>query len=304
MSDAVVSSGDMKRAVVIEVALNGATPKSSNPHVPRRPDEIAHDALACIDAGASIAHNHNDEGLWTADGTHSAAPYAEAWRPILARHPGVLLYPTMASGGPGIAIEARWRHNAELARLGLCRVGLVDPGSVSLGFLGEDGLPLPLDLVYVNTHRDARHMLLQCAELGLAPSISIFDPSFLRVALAFAAAGRMPAGALLKLYFGGSLAFGLPPTRASLDAYLEMLEGSGLPWSVAVLGGDVVGCGLAQLALSRGGHLRVGLEDYAGPRTPTNVELVAEAVALATRCGRRAASIEETHRILGVPGSS
>ena len=294
---------DVKTPVVIEAALNGATPKSVNPHVPRTPAEIARDAIECIDAGASIVHNHNDEGLWTADGTHAAAPYLEAWRPIVARHPGVLLYPTMASGGPGIAIEARWHHNAELALAGVCRVGLVDPGSVSLGFLGADGLPLPLDLVYVNTHRDAIHMFEQCAALGLAPSISIFDPSFLRVALAFAAAGRMPAGALVKLYFGGSLAFGLPPTRAGLEAYLDMLAGSGLPWSVAVLGGDVMACGLAQLALERGGHLRVGLEDYAGPRTPTNVELVAEAAELAIRCGRGVAGIEETHRLLGVPGS-
>jgi len=215
-----------------------------------------------------------------------------------------LLYPTMASGGPGISIASRWRHNAELAKAGLCRVGLVDPGSVSLGFLGADGLPLPLDLVYVNTHADALHMFSQCAELGLAPSISIFDPSFLRVALAFASAGRMPPGAMLKLYFGGSLLFGLPPTRAALDAYLDMLAGSGLAWSVAVLGGDVVECGLAQLALERGGHLRVGLEDYAGPRTPTNVELVEEAAALAARCGRAVASIAETHRLLGLPASN
>ncbi len=219
----------------------------------------------------------------------------------MARHPGVLLYPTMASGGAGIAIEARWRHNAELAHLGLCRVGLVDPGSVSFGFLGADGLPAPLDLVYINTHGDARHMFLQCEELGLAPSISIFDPSFLRVALAFAAAGRMPAGAMLKLYFGGMLEFGLRPTRAGLEAYLEMLADSGLHWSVAVLGGDVVGCGLAQIALELGGHLRVGLEDYAGPRTPSNVELVTEAAELAVRCGRSVASIAETNRLLGVP---
>lgn len=287
--------------VAIEVALNGATLKSANPHVPRSPAEIAADALACIDAGASIVHNHNEEGLWTSDGTHAAGPYIEAWRPVLARHPDVLLYPTMASGGPGISISARWGHNAELARAGVCGVGLVDPGSVSFGFLDADGLPRPLDLVYVNTHADALHMFSQCAELGLAPSISIFDPSFLRVALAFSNAGRMPPGAMVKLYFGGALLFGLPPTRASLDAYVDMLAGSGLAWSVAVLGGDVVRCGLAQLALDRGGHLRVGLEDYAGPRTPTNVELVEEAAALAARCGRKVATIAETRARLGVP---
>jgi hypothetical protein len=52
----------------------------------------------------------------------------------------------------------------------------------------------------------------------------------------------------------------LPPTRAALDAYLEMLDGASLPWAVAVIGGDVIASGLARLALERGGHLRVGLE--------------------------------------------
>ena len=45
--------------------------------------------------------------------------------------------------------------------------------------------------------------------------------------------------------------FGLPPTVRALEAYLEMLEGSGLPWSVAVIGGDIVACGLARAALER-----------------------------------------------------
>ena len=51
---------------------------------------------------------------------------------------------------------------------------------------------------------------------------------------------------MVKLYFGGELEFGLRPTVTALEAYLELLEPSGLPWSVAVLGGDVVGCGLAR----------------------------------------------------------
>ena len=105
---------------------------------------------------------------------------------------------------------------------------------------------------------------------------------------------------MIKLYFGDRLPFGLPPTEASLDAYLAMLEGSGLPWLVAVLGGDVIGCGLARLALERGGHLRVGLEDYAGERTPSNVELVEEAAALIERSGRRVATAREARALLGL----
>ena len=104
--------------------------------------------------------------------------------------------------------------------------------------------------------------------------------------------GRVPPGAIVKLYFGGALEFGLPPTTTALEAYLEMLEPSGLPWSVAVLGGDVVACGLAETAVRRGGHVRVGLEDFAGSSTPTNTELVDGAVALLADLGHRPA----THR--------
>jgi hypothetical protein len=59
--------------------------------------------------------------------------------------------------------------------------------------------------------------------------------------------------------------------------------------------------GLAQAALDRGGHLRVGLEDYAGTRTPRNVELVEQLAELITASGRTIATVEETHQILGIP---
>jgi uncharacterized protein (DUF849 family) len=290
----------MSEPCIIEVALNGSQSKAVNPNVPRSPEEVTADALACIAAGATIVHNHTDDFLIAEGGRHDAKPYIEAWRPILAKHSEVLLYGTMASGGHGITIEDRWAHQEELVHAGVSRLGLVDPGSVSLGFLDESGLPIPIDLVYVNTFADARYMVERCAELGLAPSISIFDPSFLRVTLAFHEAGALPPGAIVKLYFGGAIPFGLPPTEASLDAYLAMLDGTGLPWLVAVLGGDVIGCGLAALALERGGHVRVGLEDYVGQRTPSNVELVEELASLIQQSGRTVATQTQTLQVLGI----
>ncbi|HZQ36370.1 MAG TPA: 3-keto-5-aminohexanoate cleavage protein [Dehalococcoidia bacterium] len=293
----------MAETVIIEAAINGGTPKSRNPQVPRSIDEIVADALACLAAGAAIVHNHNDEPV-IGTPVHNAGPYLAAYARIRERHPDAILYPTMGGGTLGgaarVPMAERYAHVDELARAGHLRMGLVDPGSVDLGGLDRDGLPAALDAVYVNTYADTRHMIARCAEHRLGPSVSIFEPGFLRLALAYHAKGALPHGALIKLYFsGGTPGFGLPPTVPSLDAYLAMLDGSGLPWSVAVLGGDVLGT-IAEEALRRGGHLRVGLEDYAGPRVPRNVELVQEAVALAHRLGLRPATIAEAAEILGL----
>lgn len=290
----------MANPVIIEAAINGGTPKSRNHNSPRTPSEIAEVGIACVRAGAAIVHNHNDEPVVGAtSGVHRPEPYIEAWRAILAEEPATLLYPTMASGGAYTTIEERYAHIPALAEAGVTRMGLVDPGTVNMGAADADGLPTG-NVIYVNTFADARHMFATCAKHSLSPSISIFEPGFLRVALAYHRAGKIPPGAIVKLYFGASN-WGLPPTPPSLDAYLAMLEGTGLEWSVALLGGDVLQTALARYALERGGHIRVGLEDYAGPATPNNVELVERAVELAGRVGRSVASPSEAALVLGVP---
>src|SRR5262245_48372900 len=79
--------------VIIEAAINGATSRERNPNVPITPEEIAADAVACLDAGASIIHLHNhDFMLWGAEGADS---YAEIARLLLAKRPDALWYPTL-----------------------------------------------------------------------------------------------------------------------------------------------------------------------------------------------------------------
>jgi uncharacterized protein (DUF849 family) len=143
--------------------------------------------------------------------------------------------------------------------------------------------------------------------------MAIFEPGWLRTARAWHDAGRLPKGAMVKLYFGGALgyltsvgqaggaAFGLPPTLAALDAYCELLDGCDLPWSVAVIGGDVFEGPMAKAALERGAHLHLGLEDYAGPDTPKNAELVAKGVELCDKVGRPVATAEQATEILDLP---
>ena len=292
--------------VILEVALNGMTTKEQNPNVPRTSSEIATDALQAIEAGAAIVHTHNAELLVPPE--QAAQLYLEAWQPVLEAYPEALFYPTL---GFGKSIEERVGHQAILAGQGALRIGLTDPGSVNLGGADEDGLPAPIDFVYVNSPKDIRYEFELCERYALGPSISIFEPGFLRAALAYARAGRMPRGALIKLYLGGEygymgsgrmgVSFGLPPSRRSIDVYLDLMEGCDLPWSVAVLGGDVMESGVARYALERGGHLRVGLEDFAGSRKPSNIQLVEDAVKLIAEVGRPLARPAEAPRILGLP---
>ena len=87
------------------------------------------------------------------------------------------------------------------------------------------------------------------------------------------------------------VSFGLAPTEHSLLAYLGLLEGTELPCSVSVWGGDLFETPIARLALERGGHLHVGLEEHFHPEhKPTNQEIVQQAVGLIQKVGRPVAS--------------
>jgi uncharacterized protein (DUF849 family) len=76
-----------------------------------------------------------------------------------------------------------------------------------------------------------------------------------------------------------------------------------VPWAVSLVGGDLCASEVAVLALERGGHLHVGLEFFAGDRTPTNVELVSEAVNLCQQVGRVVATPDQAANLLGLPTS-
>jgi uncharacterized protein (DUF849 family) len=115
---------------------------------------------------------------------------------------------------------------------------------------------------------------------------------------------------MVKLYFGGpyglfgkgpGVSFGLPPSENALRAYLDMLDGTSLPWSVSVWGGDLIETPVARLALELGGHLHVGLEEHSGARQPRNEELVRECVALAEEVGRPIADATRAATLLDLP---
>lgn len=289
--------------VIIEAALNGIHTKDRNPNIPVEPAEIADDAFRCLDAGAALLHAHNRD--YRLNGKPAAEQYLEAWRPVLEARPDTLWYPTLSRAE---TVHAALEHIDVLAGERVLRIGPVDPGSTNLGVPDTDDLPT--GGAYANSYADIRAGFELCARRRLGPSLAIYEPGFLRTVLAYHRAGRLPAGSMVKLYFGGEsgllaqrpgVTFGLPPTAKALDAYLEMLEGTDLPWSVSVWGGDLFDTPVARLALERGGHLHVGLEEFWGERLPSNEELVHEAAELAAKVGRPLATCAEAARTIALP---
>src|SRR4051812_47345979 len=290
--------GAMSKPLLIEVALTGVTNPRRNANVPATVEAHAEDALACIDAGASIIHTHAPHLVVGAE--EAAEQYATAFRPVVEKHPGAICYPTV---GFGDTFQDRYRHVELLDDMGVIRQGACDTGSVNLGGTGPDGLPPPSEFVYTNSFAKIAYEMQVCTARGLGPSISMFEPGFLQVVLAYARHDALPPGTLVKFYFagggylgGGDPLWGSPPILEALDLFLAMFADTPVEWAVAVLGASLLDTPIARAALERGGHLRVGLEDW--DDGPANTEQVEAAVALCKEAGRPVATIAETEQLL------
>jgi uncharacterized protein (DUF849 family) len=293
--------------LIIEAAINGSTPRTHNPHVPKTPEEVAAVAIECIDAGATVIHSHIEK--LSVLGRPAAEEYMAAYRAIVAARPDAILCPTAGAGG---TLKERWEHTEIIGGTGLIKMTVLDPGAVNICNSGENGLPGSFRATYAVSFEEIEYLIGIMDRYKLGPSIAIYDPSYLQTTLAYHKAGKLPPGAMVKIYFagdhnftdfkkGGFKFFSMNPTRKAFDAYVEMLEGSGLTWCVAVPGGDVTATGMARLAIEQGGHVRIGLEDHAGEKKPSNQALIQEVVAIAREVGRPIATSAQAAEIMGLP---
>jgi len=283
--------------VMIEAAINGNASKDLNPNIPYSPEEIANDAIATCQAGAALIHFHvrnPDTGAWVQDLPY----YSEVYKRTREKC-DPLLWPTFPFGDDPVR---RFQHFVDLAKDPGTKpdLGAGDMGSVNL--VSYDPITKNLgegNFVYQNSYDTIKHFLEGSNELGLRPTLQIFDASFLRAALVFLDKGVLTEPLLLKFYFGGpTLPFGLPPTLKSLEAYLDMLSDVRCNWFAATLGGDNLP--FVPQIVSLGGHVRIGLEDYqyATEGQLSNVQIVDRAVGMIEGMGHEVATPDETRALL------
>lgn len=276
--------------IIIEAAINGAVAKKTlNPNFAYSPQEIADDAIATCEAGAAIVHFHARDPKTGKFVFEHGELYTETYRLARAKSK-VMMW-------PGSDIMSLRKGDPDNPDLLFC-----DPGSVNLVSYDPATKRVRNETsVYRVTFETARHQLEKIKELGLRPTLNMFDPSYARATLLFLEQGLLSEPLMIKFYFGGpELLFGLPFSVKSLDAYLEMFKGVRLNWFAATLGGDNLPN--IPLIVSMGGHVRIGLEDhhYADQGMLTNPQIAERASTTIRTMGHQVATPDEARAMLEV----
>jgi 3-keto-5-aminohexanoate cleavage enzyme len=281
-----VAHSSLSDKVIINAAITGMVPtKKDNPNVPISSDEIVADAKRCWEAGASIIHVHARE----ADGTptHRGEIYRELFLRIRQACPGLMI--SGSSSG---------RRVSELEK----RAEVLEPetgfhpdfASLTLGSLNfRSGAS-------VNAPETIQGLARAMRERGIVPELEMFDFGMVDYAHHL-----IKEGVLDKPLYGnillGSLGT-LSATPYNLAAMVRNLP-EGMTWSATGIGRFQFQ--VNAMALSMGGHVRVGLEDnlwYDDARTQqaSNPGLIERVVQLAGALGREIASPDEARAMIGM----
>jgi 3-keto-5-aminohexanoate cleavage enzyme len=270
------------KPVVITVAPVGAeVTRADNPALPHTPAEIAADATACGEAGATVVHLHVREP----DGAPSARP--ELFGETIERIRAASELVTMVSTGGAVWMSMDERMAGLEAGPDLAGV---ETGSLNFG-----------EEPFVTLPEDAREVVRRAGSLGIGLEVECFDVGHVVQAVRMLERGELPAPLRANLVFG--VPGGIDASPHALEAMVRPLP-TGMHWSVTAIGRHQRRLLALGLLLGAGG-IRVGFEDGVylrkGVLAASNAELVADAAALVRTLGRAVATVAEARELLAVP---
>ncbi len=289
------------RKLIIEARVNEYMMREQgNPHVPYSSEEIAADAVACREAGASILHFHARRP----DGApeHAIESYAETVGLIRARS-DILVHPTLGYVTLDEPAERRLDHILDMAKDDARRPHFapMDMGSVNVDRYNEQARRFETsDLIYKNSTATLTYFAHHIRDAGLKPYLVSWNIGFTRYAQAFLDMGLLDEPAFLcfcltdNTFLGGH-----PGTLKGLQAHLDFLPADRqVEWTVVNFGGNLLS--LAGAVIAQGGHISIGLGDYAYAELgqPTNADIIARIAGMARELGREIATPDEARAIL------
>jgi uncharacterized protein (DUF849 family) len=272
--------------LIINAALTGAVPKKAdNPSVPITPDEIAEDARLSVEAGAAIVHLHARDSA--SEPTHDPAIFAEIVAKVRTSCSDAIVCVT-TSGRRYPDFERR----SQVLELD----GELKPEMASLT-LGSLNFP---ERASVNEPETIRSLAERMTERGIVPELEIFDFGMVDYAKYLIERGVLRPPLYFNLYLGSLGTVSASPFNL---AALAMTLPEGSTWSATGIGRYQFW--VNSMAITMGGHVRVGLEDglfmdAAKARSATNQALVERLVGLARSLERPIATPAEARELIGL----
>ena len=269
--------------LLITVAPTGAeTAKADCPQLPTTPDELARTAVECEAAGAAMIHIH------VRDADHRPTldlALLREW--VAAVRESTDLVVQLSTGGSV--------HDPLDQRL---KVLDAEPDSCSLTVgttnFGDD--------VFLNPWPFVCELYQLAQERAVVPEFELFDLGQVHALTRLLDRYGLPAGGSVHVDLVMGVPGGMNGTADALVAAVHDLPASVTSWSATGIGRSTLPVLLA--SLSKGGHLRVGMEDVLtisrGVPVESNAQLVRRAVEVGALAQRTPMSPAEAREMLGV----
>jgi 3-keto-5-aminohexanoate cleavage enzyme len=271
------------RALLVTVAPTGAeTSKADCPQLPTTPEELVETAQRCQAAGAAMVHVHirDDEHRPTLDLGRLTAT-------VEALHEQTDLVVQLSTGG---SVHDPLEHRL--------RVLDAQPDSCSLTMgttnFGDD--------VFSNPWPFITELYRLSQEREVVPEFELFDLGHVTALQRLLDTYGLPYGGQVHVDLVMGVPGGMPGTADALVAAVAALPEAVTSWSATGIGRSTLPVALA--SLSKGGHLRVGMEDVLtlakGVPVEHNEQLVARAVELGRLAQRTPMSPDQARELLRV----
>jgi len=269
--------------LLVTVAPTGAeTAKADVPHLPTTPEAIAETAKSCQAAGASMIHIH------VRDREHQPTLDLALLREWVAavRDSSDLIVQLSTGGSVHDPLDQRFK------------VLDAEPDSCSLTMgttnFGDD--------VFSNPWPFVCDLYRLTQERGVVPEFELFDLGQVHAMRRLLDKYGLPAGGKVHVDLVMGVPGGMNGTTDALVAAVHDLPPETTSWSATGIGRSTLSVILA--SLSKGGHLRVGMEDVLtiskGVPVESNAQLVERAVAIGTLAQRTPFTPDQARELIGV----
>ena len=143
-------------------------------------------------------------------------------RLINDERPDLLVYPTYTTAPTA---EERFAHLATLAYDPAVhlRSATVDPGAANFSWWDPKTNAIKGDNIFGVSHEHLAYFLLLSKANGIQYSVVVREPGHVRISVAMHRMGLMEGTILFKLNLGDHALWGIPPSEAAVDTYLDIV---------------------------------------------------------------------------------